>query len=86
MLDSSPGFKILRELVQQQCRVRRMQVFGTTIGGLDQCFELARLQGEVAGLQGLAGLHQLLLEDTIRDIELKKQEIEEHGTGRPELV
>lgn len=58
-----PGWKRLEGVVQAQVILRRQEVFAKTIGGLDACFELARLRGEVGGMQAVLALPSVLVVD-----------------------
>lgn len=59
----SPGWKRLSGLLEQQCRLRRLTVFSLDIDGLDKSFQVAKLQGEVAGLQFVMRLAEILMAD-----------------------
>lgn len=50
-------------MLEQQCRLRRMEVFGLRPQGLDDCFKISGLQGEVAGLQFVTRLVDTVLDD-----------------------
>lgn len=67
------------ELVEQQCRLRRMEVFQKGVGSLDDAFKLATLQGEIAGLQTLPALLNICIEDAARDIRVIQQELEDNA-------
>jgi len=68
-LQEHPGWARVRQILDQQCRLRRINVFQLHIGGLDNCFELARLQGEVAGLQYVGALVEVLIADASADVQ-----------------
>lgn len=63
-LVSHPGWVRVKELLDQQCRLRRMEVFGLRPTGMDDCFKIAGIQGEVAGLQFVSRLVETILDDT----------------------
>lgn len=49
LLDSQ-GWRTHAQSIEEQVRLRRQNVFGLQVRGLDDAFSLAREQGEVAGL------------------------------------
>ncbi|HSW65350.1 MAG TPA: hypothetical protein VLH56_18885 [Dissulfurispiraceae bacterium] len=67
-LQASGGWKMLKSSIDEQCRARRVSVFQNRITDLDKCFELATLQGEVAGMQFAGALLEILLHDINVDI------------------
>jgi hypothetical protein len=80
-----PGWKRLKEMLDQQCRLRRVSVFQLQPQGLDDAFKLTRLQGEVAGLQFVSTLVGVLIDDLVVEIAQRLEiEREETANGRPE--
>lgn len=71
------GYQLVKNLVETQCRLRRVQVFSTQMKGLESCFEVATLQGEVAGLQMLVRLPELMIADLESSIVARVGEEEE---------
>ena len=85
-LREHPGWVQIQGLLQQQCRLRRMTVFSTQIAGESDCFALARAQGEVAGLQFVGSLVEVVIADfdaTINTMltEMREEESDEHDTN-----
>ncbi|HEX6824733.1 MAG TPA: hypothetical protein VF077_00340 [Nitrospiraceae bacterium] len=80
-LTNQPGWKLVKDIIDQQCRLRRIQVFGIQPSGLDDAFQLTRLQGEVAGLQFIQSLVATLLDEVQSNLDAKLAEEEEEGTN-----
>lgn len=70
-LVASAGWKELREIAAGAIMSRRQAAFSTmgAIKGLDSCFEIARSGAEVAGMQFVLALPQILLDDLEADIQ-----------------
>lgn len=60
--------------MDQQCRLRRVDAFQSRIKTLDDAFRTAQTQGEVAGLQSLGTLLEVLILDVTADIEQRLAE------------
>lgn len=79
LLDSS-GWKAVCQIVQGQIRARRVALIENAVNSLDDCFRLARLQGELAGLQAARVLPEALVEELAFEIETRKaKEGASHG-------
>jgi len=78
------GWKHLKGLLDQQSRLRRIDAFQHRIMGLDDAFKIAQTQGEVAGLQSLGALVDVLINDLTAEIEQRLMEDREayNGTER----
>ncbi len=79
-----PGWKLLSSVVEQQIRLRRIELFVKELSGLDACFALAKSQGEVAGLQMLQHLVSSLIADADANISAIQTEMEEENEGKGE--
>jgi hypothetical protein len=76
-----PGWKKIQGMLDQQSRLRRVQVFQIQPAGLDDAFKITRLQGEVAGLQFVASLVDLLVQDLTTEIEQRLEQEREVSNG-----
>lgn len=78
LLDSE-GWKAFGMVIQGQIRARRVALIETRISRLDDCLEMARLQGELAGLQAVRGLPEAILEEV--SIEVERRLNDARGNG-----
>lgn len=78
-LQNHPGYIRVAELLEQQTRLRRIDAFGNRLDCMDKAFHVAFTQGEVAGLQFVRALVDILLADLDANIqtELQKEREEE---------
>jgi hypothetical protein len=73
----TPGWGLVMLAVEQQTRLRRIGLFQTDIIDLSSCFTMARVQGEVSGLQILRVLVDTLIADFDATIGAIQTELEE---------
>jgi len=74
----SEEWKWLKGIIDNQIYLRRNVIFQHEMKGLDDCFKLAQMRGEVAGLQFLEAYLVASLEELKREI---KQEMEKEHAG-----
>jgi hypothetical protein len=74
------GWVDLQEALQGQIRLRRMQLGSSPVASLDSAFQLAHVQGEIAGIQ----LGKALVESTLEDIRTDIQTLLEEERERNE--
>lgn len=74
LLDSR-GWQAFCSILQGQIRARRAALVETRLGRLDDCFELVRMQGELAGLQAIKGLPEAIIEELKFEIERREQDV-----------
>jgi hypothetical protein len=67
----SPGFKLLCEQLEAQERARRFAIFNQQARSFDSCFEVAALMNEIATLQMVLRMPQLLLEELNEQIQMQ---------------
>lgn len=71
-LKNTPGWDFVRQYVEAQVMARRQSLFNQEIRDLENCFAIARSQGEVAGMTLAMGMAQILEDDlaaTLRKLE-----------------
>lgn len=65
----TPFWKLLSEFIEAQVTMRRQAFFASRIDSLDKAFSAAQAQSEVAGLQFVLALPQVMLQDLRADIQ-----------------
>lgn len=71
LLDSS-GWRAICSVVQGQIRARRAALIESAVSSMDDCFRIARLQGELAGLQAVRVLPEALIDELAFELEHRK--------------
>jgi hypothetical protein len=74
-----PGWKRIKNSVEEQVRLRRQEDFSTSITGFDTVIRLAVGRGEIAGLRLAITLPQIILDDVKADIKAILEEEREKG-------
>lgn len=67
---NSKGWKFLDGIAQEQIRSRRTASFGMRVRGLEDCFTMAALSSEVAGLLLSRQTPETLIDDAKADIKM----------------
>jgi hypothetical protein len=69
-----PGWQYLTELMEAQVTMRRQGLFNSSVASLDDCFTLARSQGEVSGLTLGLSLPAIAMTDLTATLQRLEQE------------
>lgn len=64
----------MEDVISGQVRARKALIIEYRVGSVEDCFALARAQGELAGLQLILGLPKALMEELVFEIERRENE------------